>query len=109
MSGPEVRDLAEQIGKVRESQIEILTGGTSPGNPGRDVEGAEDENAQHHGGHGLMTKADAPPARPMLRSWSPWGELASYCLHALKAASDVGTATATARLVSIVFTGPTPA
>ena len=45
---PEVRNLAEQIGKVRKSQIEILNGWNESWNPGQDVEVPEDENAPHH-------------------------------------------------------------
>ena len=53
---PEVRDLAEQIKKVRESQLETLDGWVQSWDPGGDVEPAEDENAPHHGGHGLMSE-----------------------------------------------------
>ena len=53
---PEVRDLAEQIGKVRESQLGTLNGWIQSWDPGGDQEPAEDENAPHHGGHGLMTE-----------------------------------------------------
>jgi uncharacterized protein (DUF305 family) len=68
---PEVRDLAEQIAKVRESQIETLNGWIQSWDPGGDLEPAEDENAPHHGGHGLMTErqmqeldlADGPDAQ----------------------------------------------
>ena len=67
---PEVRDLAEQIGKVRESQFETLKGWIQSWDPGGDLEPAE-ENAPHHGGHGLMTErqmqeldlADGPAAQ----------------------------------------------
>ena len=70
---PEVRDLAEQIGKVRESQIETLNGWNQSWDPGGDLEPAEDENAPHHGGHGLMTErqmqeldlADGPAAQKL--------------------------------------------
>jgi uncharacterized protein (DUF305 family) len=68
---PQVRDLAEQIGKVRESQFETLHGWIQSWDPGGDLEPAEDENAPHHGGHGLMTErqmqeldlADGPAAQ----------------------------------------------
>ena len=71
---PEVRDLAEQIGKVRESQLETLNGWIQSWDPGGDLEPAEDENAPHHGGHGLMTErqmqdldlADGPAAQKLL-------------------------------------------
>ena len=53
---PEVRKIAEEIRKVRESQIEILNEWNQSWNPGRDVEVPEDESAPHHGGHGLMTE-----------------------------------------------------
>jgi uncharacterized protein (DUF305 family) len=70
---PEVRDLAQQIGKVRESQIETLNGWIQSWDPGGDLEPAEDENAPHHGGHGLMTErqmqeldlADGPAAQKL--------------------------------------------
>ena len=70
---PEVRDLAEQIGKVRESQFETLNGWIQSWDPGGDQEPAEDENAPHHGGHGLMTErqmqeldmADGPAAQKL--------------------------------------------
>ena len=69
----EVRDLAEQIGKVRESQFETLNGWIQSWDPGGDQEPAEDENAPHHGGHGLMTErqmqeldmADGPAAQKL--------------------------------------------
>ena len=48
--------------------------------------------------------ADAADAGAVRKDVSP-DELASYCLHALAAASDTGTATATARLVSVVVHG----
>ena len=52
--------------------------------------------------------ADAAAAGAVRKDVSP-DELASYCLHdALAAASDTGTATATARLVSVVFMGLAP-
>jgi uncharacterized protein (DUF305 family) len=68
---PEVRDLAEQIAKVRESQLETLNGWIQAWDPAGDLEPAEDENAPHHGGHGLMTErqmqeldlADGPAAQ----------------------------------------------
>jgi uncharacterized protein (DUF305 family) len=68
---PEVLDLAEQIGMVRESQFETLNGWIQSWDPGGDLEPAEDENAPHHGGHGLMTErqmqeldlADGPAAQ----------------------------------------------
>ena len=53
---PEVRDLAEQIAEVRESQFETLNSWIQSWDPGGDLEPAEDENAPHHGGHGLMTE-----------------------------------------------------
>jgi uncharacterized protein (DUF305 family) len=53
---PEVRDLAEQIKKVRESQLATLDGWVQSWDPGGDLEPAEDENAPHHGGHGLMSE-----------------------------------------------------
>ena len=70
---PEVHDLAEQIGKVRESQLETLNGWIQSWDPGGDLEPAEDENAPHHGGHGLMTErqmqeldlADGPAAQKL--------------------------------------------
>jgi uncharacterized protein (DUF305 family) len=70
---PEVRDLAEQIGKVRESQFETLNSWIQSWDPGGDQEPAEDENAPHHGGHGLMTErqmqeldmADGPAAQKL--------------------------------------------
>ena len=54
---------------------------------------------------GLLTEAAAVGA---VRKDVPPAELASYCLHALKAAGDFGAATATGRLVSVVFMGLTP-
>jgi uncharacterized protein (DUF305 family) len=68
---PEVRDLAEEIAKVRESQFETLNGWIQSWDPGGDLEPAEDENAPHHGGHGLMSErqmqeldlADGPTAQ----------------------------------------------
>jgi uncharacterized protein (DUF305 family) len=59
------------LGKVRESQFETLNGWIQSWDPGGDLEPAEDDNAPHHGGHGLMTErqmqeldlADGPAAQ----------------------------------------------
>ena len=54
---------------------------------------------------GLLTDAATIGA---VRKDVPPDELASYCLHALAAAGESGTVTATARLVSVVLMGLTP-
>lgn len=51
--------------------------------------------------------ADAAAAGGVRKDVPP-DELARYCLHALMAAADHGTAAATARLVDIVFTSLAP-
>jgi AcrR family transcriptional regulator len=54
---------------------------------------------------GLLTDAAASGA---VRKDGPPDELARDCIHALTAAGDSGTATATARLVNVVFMGLSP-
>jgi hypothetical protein len=54
---------------------------------------------------GLLTDAAAVGK---VRKDVPPDELASYCLHALAAAGDFGTATVTARLVNVVLKGLAP-
>jgi uncharacterized protein (DUF305 family) len=53
---PEVRDPAEQIRKVRASQLQTLDGWVQSWDPSGHLEPTEDANAPHHGGHGLMSE-----------------------------------------------------
>ena len=56
----EVRDLAEQIMTVRESQIEILNGWNQSWDPGlgHDDEAGDDSTTSHHSGPGLLNERE---------------------------------------------------
>ena len=68
----------------------------------RDQHVRQAEHQLHHMVQGLL---DAATETGEIRQDVPTGELATYCLHALSAASSIASKTAVRRLVSVTLSG----